>query len=407
MISVIFVAYVLGLDPTKSFIVISYSDDLAVDLHNETRQLVQSAFYKSVFPGTKISPGENTKRYFKTTKGGGRRATSVGGSLTGFGGDYLIVDDLVSAQDALSEKKIKNANDFFLGTISSRVNGMDTRTLMVMQRVAPEDVTSLALATGTWTHLCLPAIAINVEHVRIGPAPDDIHTRQPGEALHPEHLSLEWLNDLRKQVGDQVFNAQWQQQPTPDGGNLINLEYFPRYTDLPPYYHGQGFIQSWDPAVAGGEHNDYAVCTTWLLKGVESYLVDVFRKQMEFAELMDQVIALSKKYQPRLAIIEDEATGKALRSLLETKGFKHFKTLGVSWEGDKVTRAKIQLKKIREGKVFLPTQASWLPDFEKEVREFPAGKYDDQVDSMTQYLRATEFGRFWFWIKQKLNPDAF
>ena len=75
------------------------------------------------------------------------------------------------------------------------------------------------------------------------------------------------------------------------------------------------------------------------------------------------------------------------------KGNIVFKTLNPI--GSKEERAAIQSPKIEQGRVFLPVKADWLEIFEKEIRDFPAGKNDDQVDSMVQFLAAMDFNIPW------------
>jgi predicted phage terminase large subunit-like protein len=55
-------------------------------------------------------------------------------------------------------------------------------------------------------------------------------------------------------------------------------------------------------------------------------------------------------------------------------------------EGDKVVRMSAQSAKIEAGYVWLPERSAWLDDFRAEVLQFPAGRYDDQVDSLSQFL---------------------
>jgi hypothetical protein len=101
--SVALPAFLLGHDPTKKIISVSYSDDLAVKFSNNCRAIMQSEWYKRTFPQTQIDRTKNTETEFRTTKRGYRLATSVGGTLTGRGGDVIIIDDPIKPQDAQSE----------------------------------------------------------------------------------------------------------------------------------------------------------------------------------------------------------------------------------------------------------------------------------------------------------------
>ena len=120
--SVAFPAFVLGHDPRKRLIVASYGADLATKLGNDCRAILQSPWYRSVFPGTRISRIKNTESEVMTTRHGFRLATSVGGTLTGRGGDFVIIDDPLKPQDAYSDSARQSANDWFDSTLLSRLD---------------------------------------------------------------------------------------------------------------------------------------------------------------------------------------------------------------------------------------------------------------------------------------------
>jgi hypothetical protein len=119
--SVAFPAYVLGLDPTKRIIGVSYGQDLATKLNKDCREVMSSRWYQQVFPQTKLSRVKNTEAEFATTQMGYRLATSIDGTLTGRGGDIIIVDDPLKPVDALSDIRRERVNNTFLNTILSSV----------------------------------------------------------------------------------------------------------------------------------------------------------------------------------------------------------------------------------------------------------------------------------------------
>ncbi len=60
--------------------------------------------------------------------------------------------------------------------------------------------------------------------------------------------------------------------------------------------------------------------------------------------------------------------------------------IAIQPEGDKVTRMSAQTAKIEAGYVLLSERAPWLQDFQTEILQFPHGRHDDQVDSLSQFL---------------------
>lgn len=396
IVSVVTVAMLLGIDPSLKIMVVSYSKELVVELHNLTRDLMQSDFYKCVFPATKIKIGKNTEGVFLTTKNGGRRAVSAGGSATGFGADIIIVDDLMKPEDALSETVRTKMNAYVQNTLLSRIeNKRYGKMIVIQQRLHPDDTTGYLLEHGTWDHLKLSAVATTKESIPIGNG--EFFEREPGDALDPEREDIETLGQLRKEVGEFTFSAQWQQEPVLPGGNMLKLEQFQRYDMLPPRHYFEYYVQSWDPAVTAAETSDYSVCTTWGKRGDYYYLIHVLRIKLEYPDLEKMVWHHLKKFDPKLVIFERSHIGSALYATYENSSLSMTLHDGpvcfacITPKVSKVERAAVQSVKVEQGRLFLPTEAEWLPALENELRQFPNGKYDDQVDSIVQFLMAMDY----------------
>ena len=131
-VSIAYVAWVLGHDPTRRVIVVSYSADFAAELHRQFRMVINLAWYAALFP--KVKWAKDTGLEIVTTLGGGRYATSVGGTLTGRGADLIILDDPLNANEAYSEAARKRVIDWYGGTLVSRLNDKATGSIIgVMQ----------------------------------------------------------------------------------------------------------------------------------------------------------------------------------------------------------------------------------------------------------------------------------
>ena len=159
--SVAFPAYVLGHDPSQRIICVSYSGDLAKKLSNDFRAILESPWYQSTFPETKIGEYKNSETEIELTARGFRMATSVGGTLTGRGGDIIIIDDPLKPDDALSEAKRSAANQWFINTLLSRLDDPRTGAIIVVsQRLHVDDLPGFLLdRSDEWHVLSLPAIA--------------------------------------------------------------------------------------------------------------------------------------------------------------------------------------------------------------------------------------------------------
>jgi hypothetical protein len=100
--SVSFPAFVLGHDPSRHIIGVSYGADLAVKLGNDFRAIVDSDWYRRLFPWMQVSRVKNTELEVLTSRYGYPLGTSIDGTLTGRGGDIIIIDDPLKPSDALS-----------------------------------------------------------------------------------------------------------------------------------------------------------------------------------------------------------------------------------------------------------------------------------------------------------------
>ena len=381
--SVAFPAWVLGHDPARRIIVASYSEDLARKHSRDCRAVMESSWYRGVFPWTRLDSQKNTETEFTTTRRGFRLATSVGGTLTGRGGNIIIIDDPLKPTDAFSETKREANKQWYDGTLYSRLDSkIDDIIVIVMQRLHVDDLVGHVLDQEEWVHLNLPAIAEAPERIQIGPG--RFHARRTGELLHPAHEPMEALERQKKVNGSYFFSAQYQQAPAPPGGGMIKWDWFKSYRDLPALGPNDRVIQSWDTASKAKELNDYSVCTTWQECGSDYYLVHVFRDRLEYPDLKRQILAEAQGHDADVILIEDKGSGTHLVDDLTDEGI--VRPIPIMPEGDKATRMAAQSAKIEAGYVFLPESALWLPDFETEITQFPYGRHDDQVDSLSQFL---------------------
>lgn len=380
--SVAFPAWLLGRDPTKQIVCLSYAQDLAIKNANQCRTVMNAPWYRSAFPGTAISRSKNTETEFETTRGGFRFSTSVGGVLTGRGGDIVIIDDPLKPQEAMSETARTNVNDWFDRTVHSRLNRqVDGAIIIVMQRLHVDDLAGHVLARGGWEHLVLPAIAEMDQAIPIGRG--RLHHRRVGDVLDPARQPRWVLEQLQRDIPAFDFAAQYQQSPVPPKGNMFDTAAAQRYEGDLGAEAGDVIVQSWDTATKPGELNDASVCTTWLARRGAYYLADVFRARLGYPDLRRAVIDLHGRWRPEVVLIEDKSSGQ---SLIQDLVSDRVWASPIQPEGDKVMRAHTATWPFQAGRVVLPRTAPWLGEFEAELRAFPNGKHDDQVDSVSQFL---------------------
>jgi predicted phage terminase large subunit-like protein len=390
--SVAFTAFLLGHDPSAQIIGVSYGQELSNKHSLDCRTIMASAWYQAVFPHTRLSSGRQAIEEFMTTGQGVRLATSVGGLLTGRGADYIIIDDPLKPDEALSDSQRKAVNDWFDRNAYSRLNDKRKgRIILIMQRLHEDDLVGHVLGVEPWTVIRFPAIAEEDEtHVIQTPYGTQRFQRCTGEALHPEREPLEVLNHLREAQGEYNFAGQYQQAPAPVGGGMVKAEWFKTYptSNLPEKF--EMVFQSWDSANKPTELSDYSVCTTWGIKEKRVYLLHVFRKRLGYPELKRAVRGQAEDFSPKTILIEDKASGTQLIQELVSEGMHGIKKYEPTM--DKIMRMNSVSSTIENGFVHLPDTAPWLGEYLHELTGFPNAKYDDQADSTSQALD---------WFKQK------
>ncbi len=415
-ISVAWPAWILGNQPTARIIVASYSRLLSEKHSLDTRCIMQSSWYRELFPEVELSKDQNTKYKFQTVQRGYRIATSVGGTLTGEGGDFIIVDDPLSPAQALSETFRKRATNWFDQTLVARLNNRKKGVIvLVMHRLHQEDLTGhlLSKPKNIWNHTCLPMISENKEIIysikkpappflvpvtrvttneykswitassaRMTP-PVILYSREEGQLLYPLDGGKEEVEMIKVELGSYAFAAQYQQNPLPLSSGIIKREWLKRYRN---FSDSLSYVtQSWDTAVSTSSMSNFSVCTTWTKVGNKFYLLDVYRAKLEYPKLKEQVFSLAARWTPHAILIEAKTSGQQLVQELKTNS--DLPIIEIVPHDDKLTRFYQIVPIIESGKVFLPHQAVWLNDFEYEILMFPETRHDDQVDSTVQYLQ--------------------
>jgi predicted phage terminase large subunit-like protein len=380
--SVALPAWLLGRNPSSHIICASYSEDLANKFSRDYRALVDSPFYKRIFPRTRLNPKKATEGEFETTRRGYRLATSVGGTLTGRGGDILIIDDPIKASDANSSVALEGAGEWFRTVARNRLdNPGESLIIVTMQRLHRNDLSGILIESG-WPKLILPAIA--TEPMDYVVADGETYHRPIGQLLQPDRDSMEALEEIKREVGSRVFAAQYQQNPTPPDGNMIKATWIGRYPTVLERSKYRNVILSCDPAGKAGTHNDYTAIAISGVRDRQIHLLHMSRGHWTVLQMRDQISALVEQWRPDPIIVEDTSSGTGLIELLREKSWLNI--FGRHPKDDKETRMSRHQGRFEAGRILLPAEAPWLADFESELLSFPNGRYDDQVDAFMLFL---------------------
>ena len=406
--SVCFPAWVLGRDPSKRIIVASYSKILATKHSTDSRQVVMANWYRKLFPQTIIANGMNEKNKFCTTKNGFRFATSVNGTLTGEGGDILIIDDPHNPVNVFNKSSRTKTKNWFSSVFSSRLNDKKTGAIIVvMQRLHTEDLSGYILQKDgefalknnkkEWFCVCLPAISDGVSKYFLYEKLYKI--REDGDILFPKMEPKSILDGLRRDLGEYNFEAQYQQNPVALEGNLIKkswLKYFEK-SDLNNLFKEQlVYYISVDCASGVGTEHDFTAISVFVVQNSKFYLWDLHRLKIAYPDLKSKIIEILKKYNPSAVLIEDKSNGT---SLVQDLNSEYNNIIAIKPTKSKEFRVNSILTTLEAGNLLIAKNQDWVEELEVELVSFPAGKHDDQIDSISQFIN-------WFNLQRRVVYDS-
>lgn len=386
-----FLAWTYAINRNCNNIYTSYSDDLVRQFSGEIRDLINSPLYKKLF-GISIKEDTSNKGLWQIDNGGMVRACSMGGSITGFGfstqnakhySGCLIVDDALKADESRSEVAKKHCLDYFSETLCSRKNNEKAPIIIIMQRLAVDDLVGVLKKNGSdFKILEMPAL------------------NEKNESIWPERFSTESLLKIQR---DQpyFFAAQYMQNPILEGGNVIHVDKFRTYKELPDnILYTKVFC---DFAMTAKTSSDYSVfLLAAFTQDKKEYIIDIWRNKWEVPDLTKFALTLWKSFRnatnlpypaPRCFCIEQKASGIGVLQEFKKQGI-YVEPLyptakgadGKEFVADKFQRVCDILPEIEVGNVYIPDKSLnkvWIDDFLKELREFSADgthAHDDITD---------------------------
>lgn len=382
-------AYIFGHYPERRIIAASYADSLATSMNRDTQRIIDTHEYRTLFPNTEIAPFGSISQFARNNdlfeivgvNKGSYRCCGVGGSITGFGADYILLDDVIKNADQAGSKTYRDkAWDWWQSTIYTRLEGVACAGV-TLTRWHEDDIVGRLIEQAKndpeadqWEIVEFPAIKEDDSN------PDD--PRQIGEALWPTRYDLKRLNRIKTTIGTRFWNALYQQRPSAMEGNIIKKTWWQFYDSVP--LDLDHVWQSWDLTFDETEKGSYVVGTVWGKKRANFYLIDIFRERCTFTEQLKMIRKSVAQYPDTTRIlVEKKANGAALINVLQSEiaGL-----IPVEPHGSKELRCEAIAPIIESGNVWLPKNKSWVQDFIDEHTNFPNGKNDDQVDSTSQYL---------------------
>lgn len=422
LVSVMFPAWVWIHEPYSQFLYASYAASLSIRDSVKCRRLITSPWYQSRWGELfRLSGDQNSKIRFENDKNGYRLSTSVGGTATGEGGDYLCSDDPNSADDAKSETKRQSTLDWFNQVWSTRLNDPKKgRKLVIQQRLHEKDVTGDILENDTdreYTRLILPMELELSRRAKTIVLPStngkkwiDPRTTE-GELLWPERVGAKELKSLKINLrSPYAISGQLQQWPSPEGGGIIKASDFKIWKKaVPPKLLRK--IGSLDTAFEIKDENAWSALTTWGYFIEEDgtaclILLNSWRGKVEYPDLRkicvnvyddyrndgSKVVTPDGNHTMDMLLVEAKANGISLVQDLRRAGMNAMQ-FNPTKEGDKMHRVHMASSFLRDGLVYVPAMP---PEFNKlrpmsqelinQCKLFPAGESRDIVDTISQII---------------------
>jgi predicted phage terminase large subunit-like protein len=383
--------------PDRRVILVSYEAEVAARWGAASRRLVTQHA-----PSLGISVASDSAarhRWDIAGRRGGMLTSGIGGPLTGYGADVLIIDDPVKdAQTAASEAHQERAWDWYRSVALPRLEPNGS-IIIIQTRWHEADLTGKLLdhEPGAWEQLILPAIALD----------DDPIGRAPGEALWPQRFPLEQLDVIRASQSDYWWNAQYQQAPSPPGGACFHRAWFRHHTQVGGGYVLEPTLSEPEPRVvqerecrrfttidsAASQRTsaDYSVIATWdASSDGRLFLVDLIRRRFETPDIAPAVRRVFDTLHPLYLVVEKDGLGLAVLQALQRLGLP-VRSIRAKDYGDKWGRAQDAVAKMENGRISWPRH---MHEFEEELAAFPHGAHDDQVDTLAYAaIHQSQMGR--------------
>jgi predicted phage terminase large subunit-like protein len=367
-----FIAWALGHVPDAEFIHASYAAPLAVNNSANVRSLLQHEAYQQVFPTCRLA--SDAKSHWTTTEGGVMYAAGAGGTITGFGagkhregfGGAIIIDDPHKPDEAKSDVIRQGVIDWFQNTLESRKNSKDTPIILIMQRLHEHDLAGWLLDGGngeTWEHVCLPAIQAD------------------GTALWPEKHTIEDLRRMEK-AAPYVFAGQYLQRPAPPEGGVIKPDAINVIDALPA--EPIKWVRGWD--LAASVDGDYtAGAKLGKLPDGRFIIGDMVRLRCGPDERDTALTNTASRdgKSVRISLPQDPGQAGKTQVLYLTRKLAGYPVTTSPESGDKVTRAEPLAAQINVGNVLM-LRGPWNDALINEMRMFPNGTTDDQIDALSR-----------------------
>ena len=391
-----FPAWVVGKEKDTDVIVASYSGDLATDHGRETRNLIETQKYQNVFK-THLAEDSSAKGKWNTNGRGSYNAAGVGGSITGKGADFFIIDDYLKDRKEADSQVIREDRwKWFRSVARTRLSPQGAMVVMAT-RWHQDDLIGritegedkepwvdyfdyLNGARAKWVRLTLPAIAERDEPYR-----------KSGEPLWKERYSLLELSDIKSSLGPYEWGALYQARPVDDANRKFKKEWFHYRTWAEVEKQRTRKFATIDPNLKKSDESDYCGVSRVYVNERGEWHVRSNRYRVDASEVINLIFLLHQEGFEKIGV-EEGAFSYVVEPFLKEEMRKRGKFPNVVplKHGGRMKETRI------EGLVpWYNNKQVWhivgeCSELEEELLVFPRGTHDDCADSLAYAISIVE-----------------
>lgn len=376
-----FPAWVIGNWPDTNVMLASYEASFAATWGAKTRDILADVG-DAVF-GVHPLGGRDAARNSWKIAGytGGMFTTGFAGGGSGRPADIFIVDDPFKNFAEARSAVIRDARWDWFRSVAYPRRSPGAPVFVFSTRWHEDDVIGrIKRDLKGWLHVTMPAID------------------EKGQGLWTERYSLAEYVKIQATIGPYLWGAMYQGNPMPEAGNLFKRSWF-------RYYHREGEgadayyvldgrrvpvakcrrFQTCDPAASIKPDACYFTIGTWdITPEGDVVVVDILRERIETVDHGRVLHANFDAWAPLWVGVERASFGMSIINDLKKNGFP---VKPLEADADKVSRALPATALYNNGSIWHPLAKPWVGDFERELIDFPHGRFKDQVDILAYAVR--------------------
>jgi hypothetical protein len=374
LITLAFPLWLISRDPTLNIMVINSTFTLSESFGIRIRDLFH---YYGEKLGLRISDKKHASGWIMfedldgNLTGGSIRLIGIGGQITGFDADWIIVDDLVKGVQDTTPTVLEKTKDFFNG--------------IVMQRVEPH---TRLIVLGTIWHSDDILSYLRSEHADEYKIMDMPAYDMDNNTLWSNRYDIDFFKEREKEMGTRLFQALYLCNPLDETGEFFDttkLQFIDRFNPNNPLIDGK--VRSYDCAYSDeskGEVNDRTASVKMYHTIDDHYIITELSVGRYGDKLFNKIKSTARIDTPNIPIVIETGTaGGSSRALFDVykKDLQGYNVKQSKPLTSKVDRAFGFKEAILDGKVYVCLNDEAREQLLQEMKGFPLMKRDDIIDA--------------------------